>query len=111
MFGLRVPERIDLAFDMDPALRGIDGIIVEAKSGSQGFDAAVGQLRVYRKARARRAGQRYLIWGIVEQPIAGPITCDQLEWLRQEIEVGQGDVWAFSGVDDIGAVLTLLLSA
>jgi hypothetical protein len=108
VFGLRVPQRIDMAFDLDPPRRGIDGIIVEAKSGSQGFDAAVPQLRVYRRARPRCAGARYLVWGIVEQPPSGAVTHEQLAWIRHEIERGVGDVWAFSGVDSIDAVLRLL---
>ena len=108
VFGLRVPQRIDLAFDLDPSRQGISGIVVEAKSGSQGFDAAVAQLRVYRRARPRRAGERYLVWGIVETHVGGAITDVQLDWLRREIDRGEGDVWVFSAADSIGAVLELL---
>jgi hypothetical protein len=108
VFGLGVPQRIDLAFELDPPLHGINGIVVEAKSGKQGFDAAVAQLRVYRRARPRSMGQRYLVWGIVENALAGAISETQLEWLRSEIEYGTGDVWVFSTADSIGAVLNLL---
>lgn len=108
VFGLGVPRRVDLAFDFDSPRRGIDGILVEAKSGSQGFDAAVAQLRVYRRARPRRVGTRYLVWGIVEQSESGAITESQLDWLQRKIDCGEGDVWAFSTVDSIEAVLGVL---
>ena len=108
VFGLRVPQRIDLAFDLDPPRHGISAIVVEAKSGSQGFDAAVAQLRVYRRARPRHAGERYLVWGIVEKSVDGAITEAQLDWVRREIERGEGDVWVFSAADSIGAVLEVL---
>lgn len=35
VFGLRVPQRIDLAFDLDPPRHGINGIIVEANGPRQ----------------------------------------------------------------------------
>jgi hypothetical protein len=108
VFHLGVPRRVDLIFEFESPRRGIDGLIVEAKSGSQGFDAAVAQLRVYRRARPRRVGTRYLVWGIVEQAGSGRVTDSQLDWLRRKTEDGEGDVWAFSTVDGIGAVLGLL---
>lgn len=108
VFRLGVPQRVDLVFEFESPRRGIDGLIIEAKSGTQGFDAAVAQLRVYRSARPRRVGTRYLVWGIVEQSESGEITDSQLEWLRRKIEGGDGDVWAFSTVDSIGAILELL---
>lgn len=108
VFGLRMARHIDLAFDLDPPRHGINGIIVEAKSGSQGFDAAVAQLQVYRRSRPRGANHRYLVWGIVEKAPGNTITEAQLDWLRREIDSGSGDVWAFSAAESIGAVLELL---
>ena len=108
VFRLGVPQRVDLVFEFESPRRGIDGLIIEAKSGTQGFDASVAQLRVYRNARPRRVGTRYLVWGIVEQAESGTITDSQLDWLRRKIEGGEGDVWAFSTVDSIEAVLELL---
>jgi hypothetical protein len=108
VFGLRVPRRVDISFEFDSPRRGISGILIETKSGSQSFDEAVGLLRVYRMARPRVLGSRYLVWGITENPQSGPITPSQLDWIRREIEVGTGDVWAFCGVESIGDVLGLL---
>ncbi len=108
VFGLRIPRHIDIAIDLDPARHGISGIIVEAKSGTQGFDAAVSQLRVYRRARRRQPGARYLVWGIVEKSEQGLISEAQLEWVRHDIAHGTGDVWVFSSVDTIDRVLELL---
>lgn len=108
VFRLGVPQRVDLVFDFGSPRRGIDGLLVEAKSGNQGFDAAVAQLRVYRTARPRRVGTRYLVWGIVEQSESGAITDSQRDWLRRKIDGGEGDVWVFSTADSIGAVLGLL---
>jgi hypothetical protein len=107
VFHLGVPQRVDLIFEFESPRRGINGLIVEAKSGAQGFDASVAQLRVYRSARPRSIGTRYLVWGL-EQSDSGPITDSQLHWLRGKIADGDGDVWAFSTADSIGAVLGLL---
>ena len=63
--------------------------VLEAKSGSQGFDAAVAQLRLYRRARQRRAGARYLVWGIVEQSECGA-KC-QLDWLQRKVAEDVGE--------------------
>jgi hypothetical protein len=108
VFGLRIPRQIDISFDLEPERHGISGIIVEAKSGTQRFDAAVSQLRVYRRARPRRPNARYLVWGIVEKGEQGAISEAQLEWVRRAIARGTGDVWVFSSVDSIDAVLGLL---
>ena len=66
------------------------------------------QLRVYRRARPRGADARYLVWGIVEKGEQGAISEAQLEWVGRAIAYGTGDVWVFSSVDSIDAVLGLL---
>jgi hypothetical protein len=103
-FGLRVPEYVDLAFDFDTPRFGFDGLIVEAKSGSQQYDATVAQLRTYRDARSRRSGSRYVIWGIIERPGSTEAIEDQLARVVSEAD-DEEDLWLFSGADDIGAVL------
>lgn len=110
LFGLRVPAYVDVAFEFAAPRSGVDGIIVEAKSGGQGFDASVSQLRTYRRARTRRPGTRYLVWGIVENPPAdAPLTHAHLDALRLAAASGNGDVWAFSGAVHIGDVLNAVL--
>ena len=104
-FGLRIPEYVDLAFDFDGPRFGFDGLIVEAKSGSQQYDATVAQLRTYRDARSRRSGSRYVIWGIVERPDAPEPIEDQLARVVSEA-AHEEDLWLFSGADDIGVVLS-----
>jgi hypothetical protein len=106
LFRLRVPSNVDLAFEFDRPRGGLDGMIVEAKSGAQGFDAAVPQLRAYRRARPRRPGSRYLVWGVVEtQPLDAPLTPAQLDAVRRTAASGTGDVWMFSGAASIPDVL------
>lgn len=110
LFGLRVPTYVDLAFEFAAPRSGVDGIIVEAKSGGQGFDASVSQLRTYRRARTRRPGARYLVWGIVENPPAdAPLTRAHLDVLRLAAASGNGDIWAFSGAEHVGDVLNAVL--
>jgi hypothetical protein len=106
LFGLRLPTYVDVAFEFDEPLSGLDGIIAEAKSGSQGFNASVSQLRTYRRARPRRAGARYLLWGIVENPPSdAPFTPLHVDALRRAAASGNGDVWAFSCAEQIRDVL------
>jgi hypothetical protein len=47
------PGFVDVVFDFDRRIAGFDGIIVEAKSGSQQYSRdAVAQLRTYRRPAA-----------------------------------------------------------
>ena len=101
-FGVGTPKFVDLAFAFDLPRAGFDGIIIEAKSGTQEYRDTVSQLRAYQTARPRALGSRYLVWGIVrEGSDAKPddlqewfVTADQSE-----------DVWVFSSPDGIPAVL------
>ena len=83
---------------------GFDGLIVEAKSGSQQYGQAVAQLRTYRSARQRRPGSRYLLLGIVERPNDPELTHDELAGF---IAAGPSaeDLWLFSGADGIERTL------
>jgi hypothetical protein len=100
--GVNVPERADLVFEFQTSTSGFDGLIVEAKSGDQDYDATVEQLRAYR-AGWDGPGSRYVIWGIVER------TASRFEEARfarvlQRCAATE-DLWVFSTADDIDIVL------
>jgi hypothetical protein len=102
-FQLHLPSRVDLAFDFEPPRSGFDGLIIEAKSGSQQFEHTLAQLLAYRAARPRRIGSSYLIWGIVEAPDRPDLTFDHLQSIFAG--AGNGDVWVFSSAEAIPVVL------
>jgi hypothetical protein len=104
-FGVRIPKFIDLGFDFETTREGFNGLIIEAKSGSQQYDDTVAQLRTYRLARPRRAGGRYLIWGIVENRDRPDATIDDLNSMFTAADKTT-DVWVFSSADAIPAVLS-----
>ena len=103
-FGVSIPKYIDLAFDFRVPRAGFDGLIVEAKSGSQQYGQAVAQLRTYRSARQRRPGSRYLVLGIVERPNGPELTCDELAGFIAAAPNAE-DLWLFSGPDGIERTL------
>jgi hypothetical protein len=108
-FDVSIPKRVDLAFDFDTTRCGFDGVIVEAKSGTQGYDKTIPQLRTYRAARSRRDGSRYIVWGIVEDPGACDATCELVAALMKDIPEGD-DLWLFSSANAIPVVLTAVLT-
>jgi hypothetical protein len=104
-FGIRVPRYIDgwLAFDEPRA--GVNGILIEAKSGSQGPSAAVYQLKCYRAALRQMTPGPLLVWGIAE------------EWQDRGVDVGSAalmqrgeddDLWVFSTADQIPEIMMAL---
>jgi hypothetical protein len=105
--GVGVPGFVDVAFDFDRRMGGFDGIIVEAKSGSQQYRDTVAQLRTYRGARPRRTGGRYLVWGVVQSPTGSDATADHISRLVAAA-TPEEDVWIFSGADSVGLVLNTL---
>jgi hypothetical protein len=104
LFQVRVPRFIDLAFDFAIRREGLDGIIVEAKSGGQQYEHTIAQLRTYRAARPRLPGARLLIWGIVEKPDRPDATFEKLRSMFANAET-DSDVWVFSSADSIPTVL------
>lgn len=76
---------------------------MEAKSGKQDASDTVYQLKTYRASIPRSDGERWLVWGVAEQ--AGAVTSEHCEVIRERIQSGNGDVWAFSRADDIPFVL------
>ncbi len=108
-FQVSTPRRVDLAFDFDAARGGFDGLIVEAKSGTQGYEMTIPQLRTYRAARSRRQGSRYLVWGIVEGAGTPEATPDQVAALQENL-ADTDDLWLFSSADAIPIVLSAVLA-
>jgi hypothetical protein len=106
-FNLRVHCRPDLLCRFTPAKKGFAGMIVEFKSGNQGFSDALHQLRMYRETRKAQDSGRLILWGMVEQE-AG-ITEQRRAWLRERVE-GSEDIWIFTGPDmvDIQVVMSEL---
>jgi hypothetical protein len=107
-FDVGIPKFVDLAFDFDEPRAGFDGIIVEAKSGSQVYRDTVAQLRTYRAARPRRPGSRYLVWGVIEGPEPLETTRDHLARALASANLAE-DMWLFSNADAIGVVLSAVL--
>jgi hypothetical protein len=105
--GVRVPGRADgwLVFASPQA--GFHSILLEAKSGSQAFDAAIHQLKCYRAALKSHAPGRILVWGIVEQAEDIKIVKDSLHQLRDDASArANEDLWVFSSAEYIQDVLT-----
>ncbi len=106
IFVVGVPERIDALWRFDPPRSGFSGIVLEAKSGGQQVEDALLQLRTYRAALPRGAGQRFVVWGVAER--SGPLGAHQLAWLHDAAQRDDEDVWVFSGPDDIAPALRAL---
>jgi hypothetical protein len=106
-FGVGTSKYVDIAFDFEQPKAGFDGIIVEAKSGAQQYADVVAQLRTYRAARRRRAGARYVVWGIVEGPVAADATEERIRALAAATSPDE-DLWVFSSSGSIDVVLETL---
>lgn len=106
-FGVSVPRRVDLRFEFEAARGNFDGIIIEAKSGTQEYEHTVAQLRAYRAARP--PGSRYLIWGVVVgTPGQRDKTLEEFKaWFAATGK--EADVWVFSTADAIPIVLSAAL--
>jgi hypothetical protein len=103
---VRVPSRADgwLVFASPHA--GFHAILLEAKSGSQPFDAAIHQLKCYRAALKPQAPGRILVWGIVEQAEDIELIKDSLDQLREDASTRvHEDLWVFSSAEHIHNVL------
>lgn len=103
-FGVKVHKIVDLAFKFNKPRNRIAELIIEAKSGGQDFSATVEQLRAY--SYPRPAGERMLIWGIVEN--STDPSEEQLNWLRKMAREENGDIWAFSNAGAISKVIEAL---
>jgi len=103
VFNLSLPRRVDLIIEFPKPRNEFDGIIVEAKSGDQSFEATIHQLRIYSSAYNRRPGSHYLCWGIVERAKEKSVDLAGTAHLRRGAI--DGDLWAFSGPEAIPDVL------
>ena len=103
---VRVPRQMDGLLRFTRPMRGYTGIIIEAKSGSQSFDAAIYQLKAYRAAVQAAEPGNYLVWGIIEGSDESDIHAEALDQLEAE---STPDTWVFSSADRIPDVLTRLL--
>jgi hypothetical protein len=63
---LNLHRRADALFELENPIAGFRELLVEAKSGAQGPDAALFQLMLYRDVLARRLGRLPLSWAITE---------------------------------------------
>jgi hypothetical protein len=109
-FGVGVPQFIDVAVDFASPIRGFAGVLVEAKSGSQPYQATVAQLRTYRSARGRRPGARYVVWGVVKEPCGTSVPVDAVRHML-DVTAPDQDLWLFSTADDIPIVLDAVFGA
>ena len=101
---VRVPSWVDGYVEFSRPLRGFFGILLEAKSGQQGFDACAYQLKVYRAAIKEKQPNPLLIWGIVEQSET-EVDLPADFWSASRTE----DVWLFSTADQVPAVMSVLM--
>lgn len=104
---LGVHTNLDLLVELSPPRAGFHGIILEAKSGQQSYDAAVAQLKHYRAAIRRERGGRWLVWGVCELEEPTSATEAALAAVMPELQ-GTDDVWFFSPASAIPMVLRCL---
>jgi hypothetical protein len=95
-FGVSVPGRIDGLFRFKKPWNGFAGILLEAKSGMQGPDAALFQLLCYARVLSRERMGPLLILGVTEADIDAPEDC---RVARENL--GGADVWSFSSLRNL----------
>jgi hypothetical protein len=106
--GLRVHQTIDVLVEWNSPRAGLDGILLEAKSGNQSYDAAVAQLRSYRATIRRSRGGRWLVWGVIESEESEAVTDAAVTNLLAESQRSTQDLWFFSSASAISRVLEQL---
>src|SRR5262245_4261293 len=99
---VRVPRWIDGLIMFDEPRRGFYGVMIEAKSGGQTYDAAIHQLKCYRAALFVRIPGPMIVWGITEEG-------DARHWRDQEkphvAANASQDLWLFSPAASIPIAL------
>lgn len=106
---IRLPSRIDALIVPRQALSGYSALLLEAKSGDQGYEAALFQLMCYREALRERFPGPVVVWGIVENVVEADWISRAVEAIRTYSASNPGsDLWLFSSADDIGAALHTL---
>lgn len=99
--GIRAPARVDGWLTFDEPRAGFHGILVEAKSGTQGPEAAVYQLKAYRAALQQQLMARLVVWGVTESEFESPATTPH----RFSPSADAQDHWVFSSASEIPLVL------
>jgi hypothetical protein len=103
-----VPVRSDLLIELDPPIAGFEAALIECKSGSQGPETALHQLKCYSAAWPRSGAGRRLLWAITEE-----------RWVERDAgsaaralaaDASAGDTWVFSTAEEIRAVLEAVAS-
>ena len=85
-------------------------MVIEAKSGSQSYDAALHQLKCYRAALKRKIDCPMLIWGIIEQSDETKKPDAELNALRSHLSnAARSDTWIFSSARDIPEYVAVTL--
>jgi hypothetical protein len=98
---VQIPQRIDAVVELSPASRFRE-VILEMKSGAQGFGSTVYQLKCYRAALARTDSGPFLIWGLIEDETQGASAYPALSHVTEGLD---RDAWVFSVGADIPAVV------
>jgi len=103
------PQWVDGLFEFNVPRKGLSGILLEAKSGAQGFRAAVFQLKCYRAALRVSHPGPMLVWGVVENE-ALALDDEARRQLGDAAEPGRStDLWVFSTASAIPTVLASVL--
>jgi hypothetical protein len=105
---ISAPTRLDGFLEFVAPRAGFDAILLESKSGTQNFDAAIYQLKCYRAALAAKNPGRMLIWGIIETPPEGYQGVPRGVIAAEARERPTEDLWVFSTADEVYVVLEAL---
>jgi hypothetical protein len=104
-----LPSRVDALVELRRPESGYTALLLEAKSGNQGYDAAVFQLMCYREALRERLPGPVIVWGIVENVVEADWASRAVEAVRAHSEANPGrDLWLFSSADDIDEAFSAL---
>ncbi len=109
LFKSRVHRHMDGWARFDRLRNGFAGLVMEMKSGNQGIDAPIFQLKCYREALRRCSPEPMVVWGIFERPTGDEVFAQVTERLSAAVgSPAEDDVWVFSTADEIPQVLKAL---
>ena len=92
---------------LDQPINGLDGIVIEAKSGAQGLEQPLYQLMLYRSALKEAGAGRLFMWGVVEKQQEATNLQSQLRSLCTHASTAlEEDVWFFSDASAIPQVIS-----
>jgi hypothetical protein len=100
-----VHGRADGWLEFLPGHKHWEGVLVEAKSGSQDSSAAIFQLKCYGSVIRPRVSRPILFLGITEKPVERSGLEKTLGELRKVQGNQAGDFWAFCSPGDLDEVL------